>query len=247
MWAKDVFLRRWPRPYATARETYHGFLRLSETWLLGTWLHEWRWRSAAPLAAAEFEQQVAHPHRHFLVDRLMRRMPLERMLEVGCHTGQNLMLLGRQMPTVQFTGVDINPRFVATGRTWCARDGLDNVRLDVAAADDLRRFGEREFDLTFTDATLIYLGPDKIERALQEIVRVTRRAVLFNEWGLDHAESGETSRWYGRHWVHNYRSLMRPYARDAEIRVVPVPPGLWAPGGGWERYGCLVEVQLTER
>ena len=215
--------------------------------MLGTRLHEWRWRGAAPLPATELRRQVGHPHRQFLVDRLAACGPFERVLEVGSHTGQNLSLLARRFPTAQFTGVDINPRFVAAGRAWCAESGLSNVRLEVAAADDLQRFADHAFDVTFSDAALVYVGPDKIQRVLREIARVTRRAVLFNEWMLHDPGTEETSVWYGRHWVHDYRALMRVHARDGAVRVTRIPPGLWEPGGGWERYGCLVEVELNQR
>jgi hypothetical protein len=147
-------------------------------------------------------------------------------------------------PQVRLHRIDLNPRFVTAGKRWLADQGVTNVKLATGRADDLASFATRSIDITFTDATLLYVGPDRIERALLEIRRVTRRALLFSEWNLEGHDPAERSLWYYLHWIHDYRRLLREHFSEDGIRVTKLPKDLWAPGGGWERYGALVEVRL---
>jgi SAM-dependent methyltransferase len=168
---------------------------------------------------------------------------LETALEVGCNAGRTC-ICGRKYPGASFHGIDINPQFVQVGQDWLRGKGQENVFLQVGKADDLSSLGDRSYDICFSDATLMYLGPDKISRSLRQIVRITRKAILLNEWSRNVADPGERSLWYDFHWVHDYSALLREILPQSKIRETKIPAGQWLPGGGWEKYGTLIEVEL---
>jgi SAM-dependent methyltransferase len=238
------FLRKYPRAYSQTQKMYYRLLYVGETSFLGSKFHEWIWRRQSAPQAEEFQDVVEHPHRDFLVSQIMQSAPFERVLEIGCNAGQNLYLLARKYPGASFHGIDINPHFVEAGQDWLRRRGVENVFLRVGKADDLSSLGDRSYDICFSDATLMYLGPDKISKSLRHIVRITRKAILLNEWSQKAPERGKRSLWYDFHWVHDYSALFRDFLPQGKIRETKIPAGQWLPGGGWEKYGTLIEVEL---
>lgn len=237
------FLRQWPAAYSWLHGTYYRALFAAERRFLGTRLHEVMWSRRAGGTRADLLKTIAHPHRPFLRDAIGKWAPFDSVLEIGCNAGPNLLLLARVFPQARFTGIDINRHFVDAGTDLLRDEGVENVTLSVGAADDLARFESKSIDVTFTDATLMYVGPDKIAGTLAEIVRVTRKAVVFNEWCTPGLVPGTRSVWYYMHWVHDFRPLLAEAAPGRPVTVTPVPHELWGPDG-WREYGALVEMSL---
>ncbi len=86
-------------------------------------------------------------------DRLISRMTVPEsgnLIEVGCGTGRNLLLLARKHPTAGVFGVDAANVMIDTARKGVARNGLaDRVRLRQGMAEDLLAsdwFGVAAFD-----------------------------------------------------------------------------------------------------
>ena len=224
-----VWLQRW---------YYAGLFALERA--VGSTLHEWAWRMRG---ITEPVQAALHPHRAVLLEAVRRFAPIDSVLEVGCHTGANLLVLARAFPQAVLSGVDVNPRAIAVGRRVLTRAGAGRVRLEVGRADDLRRLPDRSVDVVITDATLMYVGPDKIDSALAELVRVGRRAVICNEWHLAQGAPGPPSRWHDMHWLHDYGRLLASQPRVAAVRTEQLPAGLYGPGD-WDRYGTVIVAAL---
>lgn len=238
------WLRRFPTVYVALQRAYYACRYAGERYLFGTALHEftWRWRGAGEFAAPSIE----HPHRAFLLERARRFAPLESILEVGCDGGANLLLLARAFPHAQLYGVDINARAIATAQALLAGAGSGEVTFRVGRAHDLRPLADRSVDLVLTDATLMYIGSDRIRQTLRELVRVARKGMLLNEWHLfaPPGPAGQVHRWYDAHWVHDYERLLREVGGVQTVRVEPLPAGLWGPGG-WQEYGAVVAASVV--
>jgi ubiquinone/menaquinone biosynthesis C-methylase UbiE len=237
-------LKRWPWAYKKIQRLYYRLLYFTETSLLGTRINEWAWKYFHKISLDELDKSAAHPHRGFLTERIAKHSPFNTVLEIGGNAGQNLLLLARKFPQVEFHGIDINHRFIAIGKNWLANKGVRNVSLRAGRADQMSYFGNRSFDIVFTDATLMYIGPDKIHRVLSEIKRMTGKAILMNEWHMERPNPADPSLWYDLHWVHDYRVLLQGLVAEDKISITKLPNGLWR-GGGWEEYGSLVEVDVT--
>jgi SAM-dependent methyltransferase len=186
-----------------------------------------------------------HAHRRALVDRIASFHPFSSVLEIGCNCGPNLYLLAKRFPDAAITGIDINPRAIEKGRELLAAEGITSVKLMVARADELRRFADKSFDVVFTDATLIYVGPDKIEDVLRQLVRISRRALVLMEMQPRRRGKSDAPGVYQLGlWLRDYQALLQRFIPADRMRVSPVTEDMWT-DPEWLEAGVIVEADLT--
>ncbi len=143
--------------------------------------------------------------RSLMNDKFLEEIPRDiRILEVGCGTGTQLLLL-QDCGFLSLYGIDIQ-KF--------SQDGFDIIRgsaLDIPFKDDY-------FDLVFTSGLLIHISPSDINRALDEIYRCTKQYI----WGFEYfAEKWTDIDWRGKTglvWKTNYAQLFLD--RFGDLRLV---------------------------
>jgi S-adenosylmethionine-diacylgycerolhomoserine-N-methlytransferase len=94
-------------------------------------------------------------------DRLiigLRARPGDRVLEIGCGTGRNLILAAKTFPHARFHGIDVSSEMLVTAREAIARAGVA-ARVEVALADATSfdpqaLFGIASFERIFISYTL---------------------------------------------------------------------------------------------
>ena len=111
-------------------------------------------------------------------DQLLREMdiqPGENVLEVGCGTGRNLIILARRHPDSHFHGLDASATMLETARYKIDAAGVKNIILKTALADDFsyeKTFGLSEpFDKIFFSYSISMIPPwrESIENALNNL------------------------------------------------------------------------------
>ena len=182
-----------------------------------------------------------HPHRPMLIQKLCQYQPFNGLLEIGCNCGPNLYLLARAMPEVKMQGIDINPRAIQKGKELLAAAEINNVNLTIGRADELTEFADKSFDIVFTDAVMIYIGPDKIEKVIREMLRLSRLALIFLE---QHDPAAGTKGQY-RHgkWIRDYTGLMKQFIPEKNIRLTRLTAEQW-PDRDWQTMGTIIEARL---
>lgn len=235
---------RWPAAYRFVSRIYWTlkFQHLKEL-LLGTKVRE-RWWADRSIAEGCWNNRD-HASKHYLVQKIASFSPFYSILEVGCASGPNLYLLAKRFPQAQIVGIDINPRAIQYGEAQFAQEGLSNVRLLVGKADELGQFRDRSFDIVFTNALLIYIGPDKIKKVLQQMLRITRRALVLMEchcFGY-HKDPYGSGFYYGGNWLRDYAALLKQFVPQGRIRISKIPEEVW-PVQPWKEFGAIVEVIL---
>ena len=106
-----------------------------------------------------------------LLDRAEVR-PGSRVLEIGCGTGNLLLLAKRRCPDADLTGLDPDPAALRRARRKADRAGLA-VRLDRGYAADLP-YPDASVDGVLSAFMLHHLDPVDLPRALAEVRRGLR-------------------------------------------------------------------------
>lgn len=211
--------------------------------LVGTRLYEKKWEArvkSKDVVMADIE----HPHRLWLLEQINYFAPFSSILEIGCGYGPNVEILAKRFPCVDAVGLDISQNSVNEGNNRLSQQGLDNAYLVHGKADDLSRFDDKSIDIVFTDATLLYIGPDKIRRVIGEMKRISRKALVLLEF--HHISLSRDSMGGGVHtrdgWVRDYRKLLNHFFNNDIITLAKIPTDVW-PTGRWPVYGYLITVR----
>jgi S-adenosylmethionine-diacylgycerolhomoserine-N-methlytransferase len=164
-------------------------------------------------------------------DRLLREMDLPpgaRVLEIGCGTARNLIVLARQRPDVVCYGLDASNEMLATAANKVRRHGLESrIVLRTCYAEELdhaRTFGlDAPFDAAFFSYSLsmIPTWPQAIAVALANL---KPQATLYV---VDFWDQGGWPRWFRallKSWLDLFHVVHRPdlleHLRELDARGV---------------------------
>jgi ubiquinone/menaquinone biosynthesis C-methylase UbiE len=129
-----------------------------------------------------------------LLDRADLR-PGQRVLEIGCGTGNLLTALGRRAPDIEAVGIDPDPAALRRARRKAARRRLP-IRYEQAFAGNLPQ-PDASFDRVLSSFMLHHLDEEERRRALSEVQRVLRpggRLHVVDIDGTPSARPGRTHR-----------------------------------------------------
>ena len=185
-----------------------------------------------------------------LIERICAQHPFHSVLEVGCAYGQNFSFFAEYFPHAQMVGIDPNEESVKSGNEVLAEKGLSHVELCVAGATDLSIFEDDTFDVVYSSAALQYLGPDSIQEAAREMLRVARRVVIVLEQHEENSEVKEGALGRFIHgpsretsfWVRDYRALFSTIAPEECITVTRVPNPIWKTER-WFELANVIEIE----
>lgn len=187
-----------------------------------------------------------HSHRSELIDKISSLYPFDSVLEVGANCGPNLYLIAKKFPHTRIAGIDINERAIQKGKELFAAEGISNVSLSVAKADKMGQFADKSFDIVFTDAVLLCVGPDKINKIIIEMLRVSRKTLIFVEWhSAEETGKGhmvDPLHYPGR-WSRDYVTLVKRLVPQGRIRVTKISKDMW-PDRKWSELGAIIEISL---
>jgi len=211
--------------------------------LFGTKADEFFWRFRHVIQDKKWaesyisEKALEHSHRKLLLQIIDRYSPFKKVLEIGCASGPNLILLSPKYPETEFLGIDISENAVRVGRNYIKNHNIPNVNLRAGNTDEIKKLPDKSFDIMFTDAMLIYIGPEKIKEVLKEMVRVAKKAVIIVEWWSDKPYD-----YVADHWAYNWEVLFEKIGVP-DIKITRLDDQSW--GGEWAKRGCIVEVVTT--
>lgn len=107
--------------------------------------------------------------------RRLRPAPSDRVLEIGCGTGRNLIKLARAYPEARLYGLDVSREMLATAAASTARAGLRSrialAQGDAAAFDPQALFGCASFERVMIPYALSMIPPwrDALSQALDVV------------------------------------------------------------------------------
>jgi pseudaminic acid biosynthesis-associated methylase len=131
-------------------------------------------------------------------------------LEVGCNTGNQLLLL-QQMGYSNLSGIELQPYAIEI-----ARQRLPDVSLKLGSALAVPH-ADSSFDVVFTSGVLIHISPQDLPGTLGEIHRCTRKFI----WGFEYYAPEVTEVNYRSHrellWKMDYARAYLERFPDLEL------------------------------
>jgi len=106
-----------------------------------------------------------------LVDQA-RIQPDQRILEIGCGTGNLAILTKRLHPGAEVIGIDPDPKALARAQRKARREAIF-VQLDRGFAEELP-YPDASFDRVLSALMFHHLGPEEKEKTLDEARRVLK-------------------------------------------------------------------------
>lgn len=178
-----------------------------------------------------------HPHRE-LISRVLASFNWISLWEVGCGPGANLVRLIKDgASNKQLGGSDVNPEAIKL-----AQKTFKGGKFHVESVEDML-LSDEAVDVILSDATLIYIGPFKIKKAIKEIIRIARNRLVLCEF---HSENW-LKRWIFRlrtgYNAYNYRKLLED-AGCYDISILKIPKAFWD-GTPWTEFGYIITCKIT--
>ena len=106
---------------------------------------------------------------------ILDKLNVDRILEVGCNVGNQLLLL-KKMGYTNLWGIEL-PEYAVE----IARKRTSGINITKGSAFDIS-YKNNFFDLVFTSGVLIHISPDDIDKVLDEMYRCTSRYI----WGFEY-------------------------------------------------------------
>jgi SAM-dependent methyltransferase len=177
--------------------------------------------------------------------RQLRPARAETLLDVGCGTGYFTQRFADESG-LHVVGLDPNAPWLEFARAHGTGTGTETEKYCVGVAESLP-FADRSFDLSVSVTALCFV--DNARRALQEILRVTRKrfaigllnrhSLLFLRKGL----SGGSGAYRGAHW-HTAREIRALFAGLPAANLT-LRSAVFLPEGG--QFARRVESLIPDR
>jgi SAM-dependent methyltransferase len=165
--------------------------------------------------------------------------PGATVLEIGCGTGNVLLLAARAVPGATFVGLDPDPAVLGAARRKARRAGVA-LRLDHGYADRLP-YPDGSVDRVLSSFMLHHLPADQQREALQEVRRVLAPGGRLHLLDIDGSPPSRAGRLLRAGHLHRAETHDHGHGHAHDAR-----PGLHAHADPETALAALREAGLTE-
>lgn len=191
------------------------------------------WRNGSKDWVEEYVDSKYHPHRQLIAYTIGSVLPKDyqdtTILEIGCNAGPNISLLRDEFPHLKdhnLYGIDINEDSIKRAKEW-----LPAVNWKVGSVFELP-YEDKSMDVVLLDAVLMYVDDKEIGKAMKEIDRVCKRALIICDWN----STSKQGKVIDGHWARWYDELMRDYG--FKVNHITLTKETW-PNERWGKNGRI--------
>lgn len=184
----------------------------------------------------EYYDTWQHPHR-YMISAVLKTFEWGSLFEIGVGGGANLKNILANFEKIQVGGVDVNPdalNFCSkafTGGVW-KLGSVENIPMS-----------DNSTNVVLTDMCLIYVGPRKIDKAMEEIKRVCRGYVVLCEFHSTSWWQRLKYRLQSGYFVYDYKKLLEKHGfYDIELYKVG---DAW-PSGKGEPFRYIIKAHVVK-
>ena len=203
---------------------------------------DWRRREIKDVEL--YISNIHSPHRDYLWSKIFfNKNPVGmRILEIGCGFGANLLVGANKHPKNEFCGVDISEASIQVGQKMVRANQIQNIQLHCMDGNSLS-FETKCFDISFTDALLLYVNPQQINVLIENLIRITKNEIFFLEFHSPYSPQNGTRIRDG--WIYNMKRLLESYPEIESFTFEHFPKDL-RPKTRWKDFGVLITAHLRK-
>lgn len=185
-------------------------------------------------------------------DKLIAEMKIsdgENVLEIGCGTARNLIILAEKYPQTNFFGLDASSEMLKTAQSKIDSKNLKNITLKTALADDFtfnETFGLNEkFDSIFFSYAVSIIPPWK-ESIINALENLKAGKTLYI---VDFYDQADLPKWFRKiltSWLEQfhvkYPEELLPFLKDLERKDI----GKLDVNPLYKRYSLIAEFKKNQ-
>lgn len=161
------------------------------------------WNNWAKTFMEDPWQTRIHKQHEWLINNITNENP-SNILEVGCGFGRNIKFLLENGVTASITGIDLSRSMIANAKNY-----LDNSKVKLITGDiNNLPFKNNSYDLVFTHGVLMHVKSNVVEKAIAELLRVSKKKVILIE--QNYGGNNYT-------FIHDYRKILKKMELTVEI------------------------------
>jgi len=179
-----------------------------------------------------------HPHR-FLISDILKRLSWISLIEIGCGGGANLKNILESVSGKQIGGIDINKDAI----DFCSKNFVGGM-FKVGSGEDVM-MSDNSTDVVLSDMSLIYVGPMKINKYLNEFKRIGRKYVILCEFHSNSLWNRLALRFNSGYNAYNYRKLLSKHG-FYDIFIQKIPESAWPGGNPQKTFGNIIVAKIPK-
>jgi SAM-dependent methyltransferase len=145
---------------------------------------------------------------------VLRNISFRSVLDAGCGFGRMIKLILDNFDVENIMGIDLSPQQIEHARKYVKSS---KVQLSTGTIYDLDA-PDNSYDLVIAVSVLMHIPFNKIEKAIAELVRVSKRHIINLDW-YERGKLGEEVRGYC--FAHNYPTLYKK-AGINKVEIFPL-------------------------
>ena len=180
------------------------------------------WRSLHSTEEAHLGYWKQNPLRKKLASVICSLDGVNSVLECGCNVGGNLFAINAINDQIMLKGVDMNSYPIEFGKQKFIELGID-VDMSVMRLQDLENLESNSVDVAYTSAVLQHIPPEFIPDILANMIRISRKYVVFWELhgfspadALVHRYFIDASPSLDGRWLHDYWNILERLGVERE-------------------------------
>ena len=180
----------------------------------------------------DYWESRKHPHRQLILEQLSKLAPFTEIGEVGCNAGPNIANIRAKFRKARIWGIDASPDAIAL----CRKNFVGkNV---VAQTGDFLKipWENKSMDVVIADAVLMYSDKNNVQKALKELLRVAKKAIILVE------RETPTTQLTGMVWAHPYTELLK--GMGLKVTKTKIRKKDWTESRNWYKYGYVITAKL---
>lgn len=181
------------------------------------------WKETTENWVSDYWASKSHPHRNLILNALTT-FEFTSLGEVGCNAGPNLSRIATAYPSANLKGIDVSPLAIEAAKQYLGTYS----NLEVASALRLP-WDTQSIDILLYDAVLMYVDPENIKTAMDELARVTRKGVILVE------RYSKEDALVGHVWGRDYKTLLEE--RGFHVQEIAITKESWPTSLNWQKHG----------